>query len=170
MEILALIESAHCCDLKECSSCPSRERTACRERTMHELAVAVEHLQKENEILKGARKVNCIGCDWIHQDNGNCTAVGGFCTAVPAAYCPLIPKLISRAEAAEARAEKAERERDAAIKELDGVAAAVDELSDLIDEQVHPYTSYDVYLLLRENADAVSAWQYEAEWRGQKEE
>ncbi len=93
MDIKDLIESAYCCDLKECNSCPSRERTACRERTMHELAVAVEHLQKENEILKGARKVNCIGCDWIHQDNGNCTAVGGFCTAVPAAHCPLIPKL-----------------------------------------------------------------------------
>lgn len=69
-----------------------------------------------------------------------------------------------------ARAEKAERERDAAIKELEGVAAAVDELSDLIDEQVHPYTSYDVYLSLRKNADAISMWQYEKEWRGQKEE
>lgn len=121
MDIKDLIESAYCCDLKECNSCPSRERTACRERTMHELAVAVEHLQKENEILKGARKVNCIGCDWIHQDNGNCTAVGGFCTAVPAAYCPLIPKLISRAEAAEARAEKAEMELNGLLDEEEKV-------------------------------------------------
>ena len=29
----------------------------------------------------------------MHPDNGNCAAVGGFCTAVPAAYCPLIPEL-----------------------------------------------------------------------------
>lgn len=94
MDIEDLIESVHCCDLKECESCPSRERTACRERTMHELAALVERLQKENEILKGARKVNCVGCEWVHQDNGNCTAVGGFCTAVPAAHCPLIPKLV----------------------------------------------------------------------------
>ena len=25
-----------------------------------------------------------------HTDNGNCTAVGGFCTAVTAAHCPLL--------------------------------------------------------------------------------
>ena len=152
MEILALIESAHCCDLKECSSCPSRERTACRERTMHELAVAVEHLQKENEILKGARKVNCIGCDWIHQDNGNCTAVGGFCTAVPAAYCPLIPKLISRAEAAEARAEKAEGERDAAISDLKLCAVC--------------YTCKKEVTADCNGCEESENW----EWRGQKEE
>ena len=23
--------------------------------------------------------VNCIRCDFRHKDNGNCTAVGGFC-------------------------------------------------------------------------------------------
>ena len=44
----------------------------------------------------------------LNQDNGNCMAVGGFCTSVPAAYCPLIPELLARAEAAEAWAEKAE--------------------------------------------------------------
>lgn len=76
----------------------------------------------------------------------------------------------TRAEAAEARAEKAERERDAAIKELDGVAAAVDDLSDFIDEQIHPLVQYDMYTAIRENADAISMWKYEAEWRGQKEE
>lgn len=55
------------------------------------------------------RERNCIKCHYIHPDNGNCTAVGGFYTAVPAAYCPLIPELRSRAEAAEARAEAAEK-------------------------------------------------------------
>ena len=48
-------------------------------------------------------KPNCIGCHHIHPDNGNCTAVGGFCTAVPAANCPLIPEL--RAENEKMRAE-----------------------------------------------------------------
>ena len=47
--------------------------------------------------------LNCLKCHHRHQDNGNCTAVGGFCTAVPAAHCPLIPELTARAEAAEAR-------------------------------------------------------------------
>ena len=48
-------------------------------------------------------KPNCIGCPHIHPDNGNCTTVGGFFTAVPAAHCPLIPEL--RAENEKLRAE-----------------------------------------------------------------
>ena len=34
--------------------------------------------------------LNCLRCNFRHKDNGNCTAVGGFCTAVPAAHCPLL--------------------------------------------------------------------------------
>lgn len=34
--------------------------------------------------------VNCLRCRVRHEDNGNCTAVGGFCTAVTAAHCPLL--------------------------------------------------------------------------------
>ena len=34
--------------------------------------------------------VNCLRCRFRHEDNGNCTAVGGFCTAVQAARCPLL--------------------------------------------------------------------------------
>ena len=34
--------------------------------------------------------VNCLRCKYRHTDNGTCTAVGGFCTAVPAAHCPLL--------------------------------------------------------------------------------
>ena len=34
--------------------------------------------------------VNCLRCNLSDEDNGNCTAVGGFCTAVPAAHCPLL--------------------------------------------------------------------------------
>ena len=59
-------------------------------------------------------KPNCIGCHHIHLDNGNCTAVGGFCTAVPAAHCPLIPEL--RAEL-----EQVKRERGAAIEAANGL-------------------------------------------------
>lgn len=57
-------------------------------------------------------KPNCIGCPHIHPDNGNCTAVGRFCTAVPAAHCPLIPEL--RADLARVKAE-----RDAAVKKYE---------------------------------------------------
>ena len=35
-------------------------------------------------------KNNCLRCNFRHTDNGNCTAVGGFCTAVQAAHCPLL--------------------------------------------------------------------------------
>ncbi len=34
--------------------------------------------------------VNCLRCRFRHEDNGNCTEVGGFCTAVQAAHCPLL--------------------------------------------------------------------------------
>ena len=34
--------------------------------------------------------VNCLRCSFRHTDNGNCTAIGGFCTAVPAAHCQLL--------------------------------------------------------------------------------
>ena len=34
--------------------------------------------------------VNCLRCRFRHEDNGNCTAVGGLCTSVPAAHCPLL--------------------------------------------------------------------------------
>lgn len=34
--------------------------------------------------------VNCLRCRFRHEDNGNCTAVGGFCTAVTAAHCTLL--------------------------------------------------------------------------------
>lgn len=36
------------------------------------------------------KPVNCLLCDFRHKDNGNCTAVGGFCTAVAAAHCPML--------------------------------------------------------------------------------
>lgn len=38
--------------------------------------------------------VNCLRCRFRHEDNGNCTAVGGFCTAVEAAHCPLLQEYL----------------------------------------------------------------------------
>ena len=38
--------------------------------------------------------VNCLRCRFRHEDNGNCTAVGGFCTAVAAAHCPLLQEYL----------------------------------------------------------------------------
>lgn len=35
-------------------------------------------------------ELNCLRCQYRHDDNGNCTAAGGFCTAVPAAHCRLL--------------------------------------------------------------------------------
>ena len=103
-----------------------------------------------------------------------------------------ITALLERAEAAEARcktlekmvreyqdeivpgyrerAEKAERETVAAIKELDDVAAAVDDLADFIDKQIFPIVQYDIYTSLRDNADAISVWKHEKEWRGPQKE
>ena len=42
--------------------------------------------------MEGMRmaNVNCLRCRFRHEDNGNCTAVGGFCTAIAAAHCPLL--------------------------------------------------------------------------------
>ncbi len=37
---------------------------------------------------------NCLRCAYRHEDNGNCTAVGGFCTAVPAAHCRLLQEYL----------------------------------------------------------------------------
>lgn len=68
---------------------------------------------------------NCVKCHYRHKDNGNCTAVGGFCTAVPAAYCPLIPELFARAEAAESKAEAAEARAEAAEKKAADVRPVV---------------------------------------------
>lgn len=34
--------------------------------------------------------VNCLRCRFRHEDNGNCTVAGGFCTAVAAAHCQLL--------------------------------------------------------------------------------
>ena len=42
--------------------------------------------QTEREEMRMAN-VNCLRCHFRHEDNGNCTAVGGFCTAVHEGAC-----------------------------------------------------------------------------------
>lgn len=38
--------------------------------------------------------INCDRCMYMDAGKVNCTAVGGFCTAVPAAYCPMLQKYL----------------------------------------------------------------------------
>ena len=125
--------------------------------------------EADRDRLREALKPNCILCDSMHE-NGNCTEVGGFCTAVPAAHCPLIPRLRDQLTTTEARAEEAEKQRDAAIKELDAVSNAVGDLSDFIDDQIYPLVQYDMYTTIHDNVYAITTWKHESEWRCQKEE
>lgn len=104
-------------------------------------------------------KPNCIGCHHIHPDNGNCTAVGGFCTAVPAANCPLIPELRAENEKLRAELEQAKRERDAAVDCCSGYCASCLFVKDC--------AKHDM------NDAAPTRWYYgdceDWEWRGWKE-
>ena len=90
-----------------------------------DLLSRAEAAEADRDRLREALKPNCLRCNSMHPDNGNCTEVGGFCTAVPAAHCPLLPRLMEENDhlkdllkEAERRAEKAKRERDAAVGEL----------------------------------------------------
>lgn len=67
-------------------------------------------------------KPNCIGCHHMHPDNGNCTAVGGFCTAVPAAHCPLIPELRAELEASQATLAEQAKVAGGSVRTLFGVS------------------------------------------------
>lgn len=83
------------------------------------VAEASAHTAKEED--KGTvskDELNCLKCHYRHKDNGNCTAVGGFCTAVPAAHCPLIPELFALLEAEKANAEPASKCKPLTLKEL----------------------------------------------------
>ena len=58
-----------------------------------EIAVAQERqrwIPVTERLPENGDNVNCLRCRFRHEDNGNCTAVGGFCTAVTAAHCPLL--------------------------------------------------------------------------------
>lgn len=95
-----------------------------------DLLARAEAAEADNERLREAMKPNCILCDSMHE-SGNCTEVGGFCTAVPAAHCPMIPRLRDRAEAAEAAQETLQR---AMVEYKDRAEKAENIASDLLDD------------------------------------
>lgn len=61
-------------------------------------------------------------------------------------------------------------QRDAAIEELGGVLAMADVLTDFVDDEIHPVVSYDLYLSLRDNVDAITKWEHEKKWNVPVEE
>ncbi|MFQ6829942.1 MAG: hypothetical protein ACLRSY_09760, partial [Acutalibacter sp.] len=58
----------------------------------------------------------------------NCAAVGGFCTAVPAAYCPLIPELRDENEQLRSDLRRLQTERDAAEEDLNAIIGDIEEI------------------------------------------
>lgn len=98
--------------------------------SIEELLARAEAAEADNERLREAMKPNCILCDSMHE-SGNCTEVGGFCTAVPAAHCPMIPRLRDRAEAAEAAQATLQR---AMVEYKDRAEKAENIASDLLDD------------------------------------
>lgn len=83
--------------------------------------------------------------------------------------CHLIGEMSSENEKLRAELERVTAERDAAIKELNGVSSLVDDLAEFVDREIYPVVDCNLYFDLRENVDAVSMFQHEDEWRGQKE-
>lgn len=100
--------------------------------------------------------VNCLRCNLSDEDNGNCTAVGGFCTAVPAAHCPLLREYLDTGltpEEIDMDHEAAEQLRhlcrDCDLDRLEGLAKAEKD-GRLV---VRPYSIGEtVYVLLKDGA------------------
>lgn len=77
-------------------------------------------------------QINCLRCAYRHEDNGNCTAAGGFCTAVPAAHCRLLQEYLGTGltpEGVEALKLSMMGKAVAEIKEFDGLP--IDRLKEL---------------------------------------
>lgn len=70
---------------------------------MRETDATIYALRHELDVLKSTYHPNCVNCEHIHRDNFNCTAVGGFCTAVPAAHCPKLKELMEKEAASQAK-------------------------------------------------------------------
>lgn len=70
---------------------------------MRETDATIYALRYELDVLKSTYRPNCVNCEHIHRDNFNCTAVGGFCTAVPAAHCPKLKELMEKEAASQAK-------------------------------------------------------------------
>lgn len=70
---------------------------------MRETDATIYALRHELDVLKSTYRPNCVNCEHMHKDNFNCTAVGGFCTAVPAAHCPKLKELMEKAAASQSK-------------------------------------------------------------------
>lgn len=70
---------------------------------MRETDATIYALRHELDVLKSTYHPNCVNCEYIHRDNFNCTAVGGFCTAVSAAHCPKLKELMEKEAASQAK-------------------------------------------------------------------
>lgn len=70
---------------------------------MRETDATIYALRHELDVLKSTYRPNCVNCEHMHKDNFNCTAVGGFCTAVPAAHCPKLKELIEKEAASQSK-------------------------------------------------------------------
>lgn len=121
-----------------------------------DLLARIENVEADRDRLLEAMKPNCLLCDSRHPDNGNCTEVGGFCTAVPAAHCPLIPKLIARAEAAE---EQLDRYKKSGLEPCDYAAIK----SGLTNEEKAKKDLTDAIHALEEQAKRAEAAERRAE-------
>lgn len=70
---------------------------------MRETDATIYALRHELDVLKSTYRPNCVNCEHMHKDNFNCTAVGGFCTAVPAAHCPKLKELMEKEAASQSK-------------------------------------------------------------------
>lgn len=70
---------------------------------MRETDATIYALRHELDVLKSTYRPNCVNCEHIHRDNFNCTAVGGFSTAVPAAHCPKLKELMEKEAASQVK-------------------------------------------------------------------
>lgn len=79
-----LIYTVKCCDIKDCDDCPSKGRTCCMERTMHELATALKEEESRADAAEDrAEKAENIASDLC--DDFTDFVTGGIHNAAP--YC-----------------------------------------------------------------------------------
>ena len=70
---------------------------------MRETDATIYALRHELDVLRSTYRPNCVNCEHMHKDNFNCPAVGGFCTAVPAAHCPKLKELMEKEAASQSK-------------------------------------------------------------------
>lgn len=115
--------------LRQLDRWKERNFRSCMEKG--ELSYRAEAAERERDELREAMKPNCLLCDSMHE-NGNCTEVGGFCTSVPAAHCPLIPKLRQKITRAEARTELLENANRILSARVTAAEARIEQMKNIM--------------------------------------